>query len=315
MRHLIDSTDLSVAEIDRVLNLADDIIRDPAAYAECCRGKILATLFYEPSTRTRLSFEAAMLRLGGKVEGFSSASSSSVSKGETVADTVRAVGSYADIIAMRHNKEGAPRVASMYSPVPIINAGDGGHQHPTQTLTDLLTIRSLKGKLSGFTIGLCGDLKYGRTVHSLVKALSRYEGVRFIFISPEELQIPRHIITEVLEPSHQDYREVRSLEEVIGELDVLYMTRIQQERFFNEEEYLRLKGCYQLDEAMLRLAPADMPVLHPLPRIDEISTDVDNDPRAAYFDQVHNGVYIRMAIILALLGIPDPLTGKTVLDH
>ena len=315
MRHLIDSTDLSVAEIDRVLNLADDIIRDPAAYAESCRGKILATLFYEPSTRTRLSFEAAMLRLGGKVEGFSSASSSSVSKGETVADTVRVVGSYADIIAMRHNKEGAPRVASMYSPVPIINAGDGGHQHPTQTLTDLLTIRSLKGKLSGFTIGLCGDLKYGRTVHSLVKALSRYEGVRFVFISPEELQIPRHIITEVLEPGHQNYQEVRSLEEVIGELDVLYMTRIQQERFFNEEEYLRLKGCYQLDEAMLRLAPADMPVLHPLPRIDEISTDVDNDPRAAYFDQVHNGVYIRMAIILALLGIPDPLTGKTVLDH
>lgn len=314
MRHLIDSTDLSVAEIDRVLNLADDIIRDPAAYAECCRGKILATLFYEPSTRTRLSFEAAMLRLGGKVEGFSSASSSSVSKGETVADTVRVVGSYADIIAMRHNKEGAPRVASMYSPVPIINAGDGGHQHPTQTLTDLLTIRSLKGKLSGFTIGLCGDLKYGRTVHSLVKALSRYEGVRFIFISPEELQIPRHIITEVLEPSHQDYREVRSLEEVIGELDVLYMTRIQQERFFNEEDYLRLKGCYQLDAKTLALAKPDTPVLHPLPRIDEIKPEIDSDPRAAYFDQVHNGVYIRMAIILALLGIADPITGKKVLE-
>ena len=303
MRHLIDSTDLSVAEIDRVLNLADDIIRDPAAYAECCRGKILATLFYEPSTRTRLSFEAAMLRLGGKVEGFSSASSSSVSKGETVADTVRVVGSYADIIAMRHNKEGAPRVASMYSPVPIINAGDGGHQHPTQTLTDLLTIRSLKGKLSGFTIGLCGDLKYGRTVHSLVKALSRYEGVRFIFISPEELQIPRHIITEVLEPSHQDYREVRSLEEVIGELDVLYMTRIQQERFLDMAEYERLKDVYVLGPAKMALAKPDMIVLHPLPRVNEITPEVDNDPRACYFKQAQNGRYIRMALIMKLLGI------------
>ena len=307
MRHLIDPTDLSVAEIDRVLNLADDIIRDPAAYAECCRGKILATLFYEPSTRTRLSFEAAMLRLGGKVEGFSSASSSSVSKGETVADTVRVVGSYADIIAMRHNKEGAPRVASMYSPVPIINAGDGGHQHPTQTLTDLLTIRSLKGKLSGFTIGLCGDLKYGRTVHSLVKALSRYEGVRFIFISPEELQIPRHIITEVLEPSHQDYREVRSLEEVIGELDVLYMTRIQQERFLDMAEYERLKDVYVLDPAKMALAKPDMIVLHPLPRVNEITPEVDNDPRACYFKQVKFGMYVRMALILTLLGVKNQL--------
>lgn len=300
MRHLIDSTDLSVAEIDRVLNLADDIIRDPAAYAECCRGKILATLFYEPSTRTRLSFEAAMLRLGGKVEGFSSASSSSVSKGETVADTVRVVGSYADIIAMRHNKEGAPRVASMYSPVPIINAGDGGHQHPTQTLTDLLTIRSLKGKLSGFTIGLCGDLKYGRTVHSLVKALSRYEGVRFIFISPEELQIPRHIITEVLEPSHQDYREVRSLEEVIGELDVLYMTRIQQERFASPEEYERQKGVYVLDAEKMKHARKDLVVLHPLPRVDEIAVEVDDDPRAKYFEQTEYGLYARMALIMKM---------------
>ena len=314
-RNLIDITDLSVEEINQLIATAEDIIANPVKYQDACAHKQLATLFFEPSTRTRLSFESAMLALGGSTLGFSEASSSSTAKGETVGDTIHTVSCYADIIAMRHPKEGAPYAASQFSEVPIINAGDGGHNHPTQTLTDLLTIRSLKGKLSGFTIGLCGDLKYGRTVHSLVKALSRYEGVRFIFISPEELQIPRHIITEVLEPSHQDYREVCSLEEVIGELDVLYMTRIQQERFFNEEEYLRLKGCYQLDEAMLRLAPADMPVLHPLPRIDEISTDVDNDPRAAYFDQVHNGVYIRMAIILALLGIPDPLTGKTVLDH
>ena len=313
MRHLIDSTDLSVAEIDRVLNLADDIIRDPAAYAECCRGKILATLFYEPSTRTRLSFEAAMLRLGGKVEGFSSASSSSVSKGETVADTVRVVGSYADIIAMRHNKEGAPRVASMYSPVPIINAGDGGHQHPTQTLTDLLTIRSLKGKLSGFTIGLCGDLKYGRTVHSLVKALSRYEGVRFIFISPEELKIPDYVVEETLKPNQSFYKEVTSLEETLPKLDVLYMTRVQKERFFNEEDYVRLKDTYILNQEKLNLAQPDMPVLHPLPRVDEIATDVDQDPRAAYFDQVQNGKYIRMALIMALLEVPDPLTGRTVL--
>ena len=307
MRHLIDSTDLSVAEIDRVLNLADDIIRDPAAYGDCCKGKILATLFYEPSTRTRLSFEAAMLRLGGSVEGFSSASTSSVSKGETVADTVRVVGSYADIIAMRHNKEGAPRVASMFSPVPVINAGDGGHQHPTRTLPDLLTRRSRKGRLSGFTVGMCGDLKYGRTVHSLVKALSRYEGVRFVFIAPEELKIPRHLIDEVLEPANIDYQEVATLEEAIGEVDVLYMTRIQQERFLDKSEYERLKDVYRLDAEKMAMARADMIVLHPLPRVNEIAPEVDADPRAAYFKQVKYGMYVRMALILTLLGIKNQL--------
>ena len=302
MRHLIDSTDLSVAEIDRVLNLADDIIRDPAAYAECCRGKILATLFYEPSTRTRLSFEAAMLRLGGKVEGFSSASSSSVSKGETVADTVRVVGSYADIIAMRHNKEGAPRVASMYSPVPIINAGDGGHQHPTQTYADLLTIRSLKGHLNNLTIGLCGDLKFGRTVHSLVNALSRYDNLRFIFISPTELRVPDYI-TEMLREKNIPYEEVIRLEDKLPELDVLYMTRVQKERFFNEEDYVRLKDFYILTAKKMNLAPPDMLVLHPLPRVNEISVDVDDDPRAVYFKQAQYAVYVRMALILTLLNI------------
>ncbi|MBS4786240.1 MAG: aspartate carbamoyltransferase [Clostridiales bacterium] len=307
MRHLIDSTDLSLAEVDRVLNLADEIIRDPAAFGDCCRGRILATLFYEPSTRTRLSFEAAMLRLGGQVEGFSSAANTSVSKGETVADTIRVVGSYADIVAMRHPKEGAPKVASLYSPVPIINAGDGGHQHPTQTLTDLLTIRSLKGRLSGITIGLCGDLKYGRTVHSLIKSLSRYENVRFILISPDELKVPRHLIEEVLEPAHLSYQEVRSLEEVIGELDVLYMTRIQQERFLDRAEYERLKDSYVLDAARMKLAKEDMIVLHPLPRVNEIAPEVDGDPRAAYFKQVKFGMYVRMALILTLLGIKNPL--------
>ena len=302
MRHLIDSTDLSVAEIDRVMNLADDIIRDPAAYAECCRGKILATLFYEPSTRTRLSFEAAMLRLGGKVEGFSSASSSSVSKGETVADTVRVVGSYADIIAMRHNKEGAPRVASMYSPVPIINAGDGGHQHPTQTYADLLTIRSLKGHLNNLTIGLCGDLKFGRTVHSLVNALSRYDNLRFIFISPTELRVPDYI-TEMLREKNIPYEEVIRLEDKLPELDVLYMTRVQKERFFNEEDYVRLKDFYILTAKKMNLAPPDMLVLHPLPRVNEISVDVDDDPRAVYFKQAQYAVYVRMALILTLLNI------------
>lgn len=315
MRHLIDPTDLTVAETEQIVALAEDIIANRAKYSEACKGKKLATLFYEPSTRTRLSFTSAMMELGGSVIGFSDANSSSVSKGETVADTVRVIRCFADIIAMRHFKEGAPLVASQYAGVPVINAGDGSHSHPTQTLTDLLTIKREKGRFDNMTIGFCGDLKFGRTVHSLTAALSQFEGNRFVFISPEDLRLPRYVKTESLEPTHQVYTETDDLEAELPHLDVLYMTRIQQERFFNEEEYLRLKGCYQLDEAMLRLAPADMPVLHPLPRIDEISTDVDNDPRAAYFDQVHNGVYIRMAIILALLGIPDPLTGKTVLDH
>lgn len=303
MRHLIDSTDLSVAEIDRVLNLADDIIRDPAAYAECCRGKILATLFYEPSTRTRLSFEAAMLRLGGKVEGFSSASSSSVSKGETVADTVRVVGSYADIIAMRHNKEGAPRVASMYSPVPIINAGDGGHQHPTQTLTDLLTIKREKGRLDSLVVGCCGDLKFGRTVHSLIGAMSRYKNVRFVLISPEELRVPESVRTDLLEKQGIEYMETTSLEEAMPQLDILYMTRVQRERFFNEDDYVRLKDSYILTPDKLRTAKWDLAILHPLPRVNEISIAIDDDPRACYFRQVLCGKFIRMALILKLLEV------------
>ena len=315
MENLIDIMQLSTEEIDELVKTGCDIMEHPAKYAHKCDGKILATLFFEPSTRTRLSFESAMLSLGGQVLGFSSAASSSASKGESVADTIRVVSAYCDIIAMRHPKEGAPLVATQHSLVPVINAGDGGHNHPTQTLTDLITIHKEKGHFDNLTIGFCGDLKFGRTVHSLTAALSQFEGNRFVFISPEDLRLPRYVKTESLEPTHQVYTETDDLEAELPHLDVLYMTRIQQERFFNEEEYLRLKGCYQLDEAMLRLAPADMPVLHPLPRIDEISTDVDNDPRAAYFDQVHNGVYIRMAIILALLGIPDPLTGKTVLDH
>lgn len=307
MRHLIDPLDFTVEETQDLLSLANRIVADPSKYQEVCAHKKLATLFYEPSTRTRLSFEAAMLNLGGSVLGFSSADSSSASKGESVADTIRVISSYADIAAMRHPKEGAPRRAAYYSSIPVINAGDGGHQHPTQTLTDLLTIRSLKGKLSGFTIGLCGDLKYGRTVHSLVKALSRYEGVRFVFISPEELQIPRHIITEVLEPGHQNYQEVRSLEEVIGELDVLYMTRIQQERFLDKAEYERLKDVYVLDPAKMAMAKSDMIVLHPLPRVNEITPEVDRDPRACYFKQVKFGMYVRMALILTLLGVKNQL--------
>ena len=303
MRHLIDSTDLSVAEIDRVLNLADDIIRDPAAYAESCRGKILATLFYEPSTRTRLSFEAAMLRLGGKVEGFSSASSSSVSKGETVADTVRVVGSYADIIAMRHPKEGAPYAAAQFAEVPIINAGDGGHNHPTQTLTDLLTIHREKGRLNDFTVGFCGDLKFGRTVHSLVNALSRYTGIRFVLISPLELKLPRYVKEEALKKRGIPYTQTTDLESVIPQLDILYMTRVQKERFFNEEDYLRLKDSYILTPEKLENAKADLSILHPLPRVNEISVAVDKDPRAAYWRQVKNGKFIRMALILKLLGI------------
>lgn len=315
MRHLIDPTDLTVAETEQIVALAEDIIANRAKYSEACKGKKLATLFYEPSTRTRLSFTSAMMELGGSVIGFSDANSSSVSKGETVADTVRVIRCFADIIAMRHFKEGAPLVASQYAGVPVINAGDGSHSHPTQTLTDLLTIKREKGRFDNMTIGFCGDLKFGRTVHSLTAALSQFEGNRFVFISPEELCIPQYVKDETLTPLHQTYKETADLEAELPTLDVLYMTRIQQERFFNEEDYLRLKGCYSLNAKMLEQAPADMPVLHPLPRIDEIKLDVDNDPRAAYFDQVHNGVYIRMAIILALLGIPDPLTGKTVLDH
>ena len=310
MRHFIEPGSFSLAEQLALLDLADRMEADPAPYAHLCDGRILATLFYEPSTRTRLSFESAMLRLGGKTLGFAGAQLSSASKGETVADTARVVSNYADVIAMRHPKEGAPLRASMYARVPVINAGDGGHAHPSQTMIDLMTIRQRKGRLDHLTIGFCGDLKFGRTVHSLTAALSQFEGNRFVFISPEELRIPQYVKDETLTPLHQNYKETADLEAELPGLDVLYMTRIQQERFFNEEDYLRLKGCYELDEKLLQAAPPTMPVLHPLPRIDEIKPDVDNDPRAAYFDQVHNGVYIRMAIILALLGIPDPLTGE-----
>ena len=313
MRHLIDPLDFTQQEISTLLDLADRIHDDPDAYQEVARHKKLATLFYEPSTRTRLSFEAAMLNLGGHVLGFPSENVSSASKGESVADTIRVVSCYADIVAMRHPKEGAPLRASLSARVPVINAGDGGHAHPSQTMIDLMTIRQRKGRLDHLTIGFCGDLKFGRTVHSLTAALSQFEGNRFVFISPEDLRLPQYVKNESLEPTHQIYKETADLEAELPHLDVLYMTRIQQERFFNEEEYLRLKGCYQLDEALLQKAPQDMPVLHPLPRIDEIKKDVDDDPRAAYFDQVHNGVYIRMAIILALLDIPDPVTGKKML--
>lgn len=315
MRHLIDPADFTLEETLSLMDLADRIHDDPAAYKDVAARKRLATLFYEPSTRTRLSFEAAMLNLGGQVLGFPDAGVSSASKGETVADTIRVISCVADIAAMRHPKEGAPLRASRYSRIPVINAGDGGHSHPTQTLLDMMTIRQRKGHLDHLTIGFCGDLKFGRTVHSLTSALSQFEGNRFVFISPEDLRLPQYVKAESLAPTHQVYKETADLEAELPHLDVLYMTRIQQERFFNEEEYLRLKGCYQLDEALLQKAPADMPVLHPLPRIDEIKKDVDDDPRAAYFDQVRNGVYIRMAIILAVLGIPDPVTGKKVLDH
>ncbi len=303
MRHLMSPLDFSVEEVEKVLDLASDIEKNPAKYAHACDGKVLATLFYEPSTRTRLSFESAMIHLGGQVLGFSSAASSSASKGESVSDTIRMISCYADICAMRHPKEGAPMVASAVSGIPVINAGDGGHQHPTQTLTDLMTIRSLKGRLDHITIGLCGDLKFGRTVHSLVKALVRYENVRFVFISPEELRIPSYIREEVLDANGQDYKEVERLEDVIGELDLLYMTRVQQERFFNEEDYIRLKDFYILNKEKMDLAKPDMLVLHPLPRVNEISVEVDNDPRAAYFKQVQYGVYVRMALILTLLEV------------
>lgn len=303
MKHLLNPLDLSVEETDRLLNLADSIAADPARYSHCCTGKKLATLFYEPSTRTRLSFEAAMINLGGSVLGFSSASSSSASKGESVSDTIRVISCYADICAMRHPKEGAPMVASTKSSIPVINAGDGGHQHPTQTLTDLMTIRSLRGSLGNLTIGLCGDLKFGRTVHSLINSLIRYDNVKFVLISPKELRVPDYIRDDVLEANHVEYKEVEKLEDVMPELDILYMTRVQRERFFNEDEYLRMKNFYILDAEKMQLAKPDMYVLHPLPRVNEISVDVDDDPRAAYFKQVQNGVYVRMALILTLLGI------------
>ena len=303
MRHLMSPLDLSVEELAKVLDLANDIEKNPEAYAHKCDGKILATLFYEPSTRTRLSFESAMMRLGGKVLGFSSANSSSAAKGESVADTVRTVSCYADICAMRHPKEGAPLVASMASKIPVINAGDGGHHHPTQTLTDLLTIRSLKGRLDHITIGLCGDLKFGRTVHSLIEALVRYEGVKFVLISPEELKIPDYIREDVLRASGHEFAEMERLEDAIPTLDLLYMTRGQKERFFNEEDYVRMKDFYILDKAKMDLAGPDMLVLHPLPRVNEISVEVDSDPRAAYFKQVQYGVYVRQALMLSLLGM------------
>lgn len=301
MRHLMSPLDLSVEELEHLLDLANDIEQNPEKYAHACDGKKIATLFYEPSTRTRLSFEAAMMNLGGKALGFSSADSSSASKGESVSDTIRVVSCFADICAMRHPKEGAPLVASLASKIPVINAGDGGHQHPTQTLTDLLTIRSLKGRLDNITIGLCGDLKFGRTVHSLIKALSRYENIKFILIAPKELRVPDYIISEVLEEKNIPYEEVESMEDVMGELDVLYMTRVQKERFFNEADYVRLKDTYILDGKKLKNAKSDLAILHPLPRVNEISVEIDDDPRACYFRQVMNGKFVRMALMLTLL--------------
>ena len=303
MRHLMNPLDFSVEELDKLFALADDIEKDPAKYAHKCDGKILATCFYEPSTRTRLSFETAMTRLGGRVIGFSDAASSSASKGESVSDTIRIISCYADICAMRHPKEGAPMVAAEKSLIPVINAGDGGHQHPTQTLADLQTIRSLHGDLNNFTIGLCGDLKFGRTVHSLIHALVRYPGIRFVLISPEELKLPSYIKNDVLDRQNIPYEEVVRLEDALPDLDILYMTRVQKERFFNEEDYVRMKDFYILDNKKMELAKDDMYILHPLPRVNEIATEVDNDPRAAYFKQVQYGVYIRMALILTLLGI------------
>ena len=304
MRHLINPLDFSVEEIDKLLSLANDIEKNPEKYKEACKGKKLATLFSEPSTRTRLSFEAAMLNLGGSVLGFSEATSSSASKGESVADTIRIISCYADIAAMRHPKEGAALVAANNSSIPVINAGDGGHQHPTQTLTDLLTIKSLKGRLDNITIGLCGDLKFGRTVHSLINALLRYDNVKFVLISPPELKVPKYII-ERIEAAGAEYKEVTKLEDVIGELDLLYMTRVQRERFFNEEDYIRLKDSFVLDKKKMKMAKEDMLVLHPLPRVNEISVEVDKDPRAVYFKQAQYGVYVRMALILTLLEVKD----------
>lgn len=303
MNHIISPLDLSVEELDKLLDLANDIEQDPEKYAHACEGKRLASLFYEPSTRTRLSFEAAMMNLGGKVLGFSEQGSSSATKGESVADTIRVVSCYSDIAAIRHPKEGAALVASMASQIPVINAGDGGHQHPTQTLTDLLTIRSMKGRLDNLTIGLCGDLRFGRTVHSLIEALVRYDNINFILISPEELHVPSYIRDGVLRQDNVTYREVVRLEEALPELDLLYMTRVQKERFFNENDYVRMKDFYILDENKMKLAGPDMLVLHPLPRVNEISVEVDKDPRAAYFKQAQYGVYVRMALILTLLEI------------
>ncbi|MGN0374519.1 MAG: aspartate carbamoyltransferase [Butyrivibrio sp.] len=303
MKHLLSPLDLSVQELDELLELASDIAASPAKYSESCKGKKLATLFYEPSTRTRLSFEAAMLNLGGSVLGFSSADSSSAAKGESVSDTIRVISCYADICAMRHPKEGAPLVASLHSSIPVINAGDGGHQHPTQTLTDLMTIKSLKGHFDNLTIGLCGDLKFGRTVHSLINSLARYNNIKFVLISPKELRVPDYIREDVLRQGGHEFTEVERLEDSMPELDILYMTRVQRERFFNEEEYMRMKDYYILDNAKMALAKKDMLVLHPLPRVNEISVEVDSDPRAAYFKQAQYGVYVRMALILKLLEV------------
>jgi len=304
-KFIIDPMDLSVEEIDDLIALANDIIKDRTRYQDVCAHKILATLFFEPSTRTRLSFESAMLSLGGKVLGFPTANVSSASKGETVSDTIHVVSGYCDIIAMRHPKEGAPVVASSTCTVPLINAGDGGHNHPTQTLTDLLTIQREKGTLKNLIVGFCGDLKFGRTVHSLLKAMSRYEGTKFVFISPDELKLPEYLKEDILDPMGIEYKEVRSMEEVMPELDILYMTRVQQERFFNEQDYIRLRDTYILDEEKLQAAKKDMIIMHPLPRVNEIKTEVDADPRAAYFRQAHNGRFIRMALILSLLGLQN----------
>ena len=301
MKHLISPLDLSVRELEEILNLGQAIMKTPEKYSHVCEGKKLATLFYEPSTRTRLSFEAAMLNLGGKVLGFSSADTSSASKGESVADTIRVISSYADICAMRHPKEGAPTVAAMHSGIPVINAGDGGHNHPTQTLTDLFTIKELTGRLDNLTIGMCGDLKFGRTVHSLINAMVRYDNVRFILVSPNELKIPDYLRQEVLEAGNIDYIETNELEKYMPELDILYMTRVQRERFFNEEDYIRLKDSFILDAEKMKYAKKDMYVLHPLPRVNDISAEVDNDPRAVYFKQAKFGVYVRMALIITLL--------------
>lgn len=303
MKHLIQPMDLSPEELDEILTLAGDIIANPRDYSDVCKGKLLATLFYEPSTRTRLSFEAAMLRLGGEVLGFSEPSSSSAAKGESIADTIRTVGCYADIAVMRHPKEGAPKVASLYSNIPVINAGDGGHQHPTQTLTDLLTIKTIKGRLSNLTIGLCGDLKFGRTVHSLIKAMVKYDNVKFILISPDELQIPEYIRTHILQKQNIEFVETANLEETIGQLDILYMTRVQRERFFNEQDYVRLKDSYILDKEKMKKASDDLIVMHPLPRVNEISLEVDSDPRAVYFAQAKYGMFVRMALMMKLLEV------------
>jgi aspartate carbamoyltransferase catalytic subunit len=303
MKHIISPTDLTVSELGDLLELAEQIVENPKKFSDVCRGKKLATLFYEPSTRTRLSFEAAMLNLGGNILGFSSADSSSAAKGESVADTIRVISSYADICAIRHPKEGAPFVASTHSSIPVINAGDGGHNHPTQTFTDLLTIKNLKGRLDNLTVGFCGDLKFGRTVHSLINALARYENINFVLISPEELRIPAYIREEVLKANNIRFEEVRSLEDAMPSLDMLYMTRVQKERFFNEEDYIRLKDIYILDTKKMALGKPDMLVLHPLPRVNEIATEVDEDPRAVYFKQAEFGVYVRMALIMKLLEV------------